>query len=76
MDNPTNTNHHHPHSKFFLILSLYLIAISILAVYSTTAASEYGLKKDDLQTESLIHLLKSTDWLSDYEEQRLGEKIP
>ncbi|MGC2599333.1 MAG: hypothetical protein WA395_14540 [Nitrososphaeraceae archaeon] len=59
-----------------MILSLYLIAISILAVYSTTAASEYGLKKDDLQTESLTHLLKSTDWLSDYEEQRLGEKIP
>ncbi len=75
MDNNTNTNHHHPHSKFFLILSLYLIAISILAVYSTTAASEYGLKKDDLQTQSLTHLVKSTDWLNDYEEQRLGEKI-
>ena len=50
--------------------------MSILTVYSTIAASEYGLKKDDLQTESLTHLLKSTDWLSDYEEQRLGEKIP
>jgi hypothetical protein len=75
LDNNTNTNHHHPHSKFFLILSLYLIAISILAVYSTTAASEYGLKKDDLQTQSITHLVKSTDWLNDYEEQRLGEKI-
>lgn len=68
------TNHQNP-AKFYLILSIYLIAVSILAVYTTTAASEYGLEKDDLQTQSLTHLLKSTDWLSDYEEQRLGEKI-
>jgi hypothetical protein len=62
-------------AKFYLILSIYLVAVSILAVYTTTAASEFGLEKDDLQTQSLTHLLKSTDWLSDYEEQRLGEKI-
>jgi hypothetical protein len=69
--------HRPPHhlTKFFLIISLYVIAISILAVYSTIVASEYGLKKDDLQTQSLTHLLKSTDWLNDYEEQKLGEKI-
>ena len=47
--------------------------MSILAVYSTIVASEYGLKKDDMQIQSLTHLLKSTDWLSDYEEQKLGE---
>jgi hypothetical protein len=34
-----------------VILSIYLIAVSILAVYTTTAASEYGLEKDDLQTQ-------------------------
>lgn len=28
-----------------------------------------------MQTQSLTHLLKSTDWLNDYEEQKLGEKI-
>ena len=28
-----------------------------------------------MQTRSLTHLLKSTDWLSDYEEQKLGEII-
>src|SRR4051812_20100092 len=49
--------------------------MSILTVYSTIAASEYGLKKDDMQTQSIIHLVKSNDWLNDYEEQKLGEKI-
>jgi hypothetical protein len=58
-----------------LIVSLFVIVVSILAVYSTTAASEYGLKKDDIQTQSIIHLFKSNDWLNDYEEQKLGEKI-
>jgi len=61
--------------KFFLFISIFLIAISILAVYSTIAATEYGTKKDDLQSVSLTHLLKSIDWLNDYEEQKLGEKI-
>ena len=46
-----------------------------MAVFSTIAATEYGTKKDDLQSVSLTHLLKSIDWLNDYEEQKLGEKI-
>ena len=58
-----------------MIVSLFVIVVSILAVYSTTAASEYGLKKDDIQTQSIVHLFKSNDWLNDYEEQKLGEKI-
>jgi len=62
-------------TKFFLFISVFLIAISILAVYSTIAATEYGTKKDDLQSVSLTHLLKSMDWLNDYEEQKLGERI-
>ena len=71
--NKINNSPQHPHhlTGFFLIISLFVIAISILAVYSTIAASEYGLEKDDLQTQSLTHLLKSTDWLNDYEEQKL-----
>ena len=28
-----------------------------------------------MQTQSLTHLLKSNDWLNDYEEQKLGETI-
>ena len=49
--------------------------MSILAVYSTISASEYGLKKDDMHTHAIVHLVKSNDWLNDYEEQRLGEII-
>ena len=30
---------------------------------------------DDMHTHSIIHLLKSNDWLNDYEEQKLEEKI-
>ena len=30
-------------TKFFLIISLFIVAISVLAVYSTIAASEYGI---------------------------------
>jgi hypothetical protein len=62
-------------TKFFLFISIFLIAISILAVFSTIAATEYGTKKDDLQSVSLTHSLKSIDWLNDYEAQKLGERI-
>src|SRR5947208_4667633 len=62
-------------TKFFLIISGFLIAISILAVYSTTVAIEYGAKKDDMQIMSMTHLLKSVDWLNDYEQQKLGERV-
>jgi hypothetical protein len=46
-----------------------------MAVYSTISASEYDLKKDDMHTHAIVHLVKSNDWLNDYEEQKLGEKI-
>src|ERR671920_374142 len=62
-------------TKFFLGVSLFVIAVSILAVYSTIAASEYAIKKDDMHTHAIVHLVKSNDWLNDYEEQKLGEKI-
>jgi hypothetical protein len=70
-------NNHAPGrlTGFFLAISIFLIVISILAVYSTVAATEYGAKKDDLQIVSLTHLLKSMDWLNDYEQQNLGEKL-
>ena len=65
----------HGPTKFFLVVSLFVISMSILAVYSTITASEYNLKKDDMHTHAIIHLVKSNDWLNDYEEQKLGEKI-
>src|ERR671932_223133 len=76
MSNPSshNDNHHHL-ARFFLIVSLFVMAVSIMAVYSTISASEYDLKKDDMHTHAIVHLVKSNDWLNDYEEQKLGEKI-
>ncbi|MFL6381824.1 MAG: DUF4337 family protein [Nitrososphaeraceae archaeon] len=80
MSNPSHNNNNHkqqPHrpTKFFSVVSLFVIAMSILVVYSTITASEYGLKKDDMHTHAIVHLVKSNDWLNDYEEQKLGEKI-
>ncbi len=46
-----------------------------MAIYSTTIATEYGAKKDDMQITSMTHLLKSIDWLNDYEEHQLAEKV-
>ena len=79
MSKPSGNNNQqqesHRPTRFFLFVSLFVIAMSILAVYSTISASEFGLKKDDLHTHAIVHLLKSNDWLNDYEEQRLEEKI-
>src|ERR1044071_2373975 len=79
MSNPSSYNdnqqHNHHLTRFFLIVSLFVIAMSILAVYSTISASEYGINKDDMHTHAIVHLVKSNDWLNDYEEQMLGEKI-
>ncbi len=46
-----------------------------MAIYSTTIATEYGAKKDGMQITSMTHLLKSIDWLNDYEEHQLAEKV-
>jgi Domain of unknown function (DUF4337) len=79
VSNPSHNNNHkqqlHRPTKFFLVVSLFVIAVSILAVYSNITASEYGLKKDDMHTHAIVHLVKSNDWLNDYEEQKLAEKI-
>jgi Domain of unknown function (DUF4337) len=79
MSNPPSYNNNKQHShhltRFFLFVPLFVIAVSILAVYSTISASEYDLKKDDMHTHAIVHLVKSNDWLNDYEEQKLGEKL-
>ena len=54
-------------TKFFLVVSIFLIVISILAIYSTVTATEYGAKKDDMQSASLTHLLKSIYWLNNFD---------
>ena len=56
----------HSVSGFFLIVTFFIIALSILAVYTTTLATEYGLTKDDVQISSLTPLIISMDWENDY----------
>jgi hypothetical protein len=65
----------HSVSGFFLIVTFFIIGLSILAVYTTTLATELGLTKDDMQTSSLTHLIKSIDWENDYNEEKIGERI-
>jgi hypothetical protein len=68
---------HHPHklTRFFLTISIFIIVISVLAAYATTMGAEYSIKKNDIQAESLSHLVKSQDWWSDYQAHKLREKI-
>lgn len=65
----------HRLSGFFLIDTILVIAVSILAVYSTILAAEFSILKDDIQISSLIHLTRSMDWLNDYNEERIGERL-
>lgn len=62
-------------TKFFLVVSIFLIVISVLAIYSTVAATEYGAKKDETQIASLTHLLKSMDWLNVYNARLIAETV-
>jgi hypothetical protein len=66
---------HHKLTRFFFTISIFITAISVLAVYSTIMATHYGIKKDDIQGESITSLVKSQDWWSDYQAHKLREKI-
>jgi hypothetical protein len=65
----------HSVSGFFLIVTFFIIGLSILAVYTTILATEFGLTKDDMQISTLTHLIKSMDWENDYNEEKIGERI-
>src|ERR1700730_9117721 len=67
--------HTHKLKKVFLTISIFITGISVLAAYSTTMRAEYSIKKNDIQAESLTHLVKSQDWWSDYQAHKLREKI-
>jgi len=75
MSDRLNKERTHGLSGFFLIITIFVVAVSILAVYTTIVATEYGIKKDDLQVASLMHLVRSMDWLNDYNEEKIGERI-
>ncbi len=69
------TESSHKLTKFFLIVTIFAISTSALAIFSTIVGSENSSKKSDLQVETLSHLTKSQDWWNDYQSHKLREKI-
>jgi Domain of unknown function (DUF4337) len=65
----------HKLSKFFLIVSVFITLVSVGAVYSSVRGAEISIEKDDLQSQSMTHLLNSTDWWNDYQAHKLREII-
>jgi Domain of unknown function (DUF4337) len=62
-------------TKFYFILSAFMISISVLAIYSSIMVSHYNSNKDDVQAESIRHLLNSTDWWINYQAHVVKENI-
>lgn len=62
-------------SQFFLHITIFIISISLLAIYTTIVVTEYSVTKDDLQISSLAHLVKYIDWENDYNEEKIGERV-
>jgi hypothetical protein len=73
-DKSTNREIHRL-SGFFLVVTIFIITVSILAVYTTILAAEYSILKDDMQVSSLVHLTKSMDWFNDYNEEKIGARV-
>ncbi len=69
--------HENPHklTKFFLVVSIFAISTSVLAIYGTIMASEHNSKKSDLQAITISHLTRSQDWWNDYQAHKLREKL-
>lgn len=65
----------HKLTKFFLVVSIFAITTSILAIYTTIMSSQNSSKKNNLQVDTLSHLTKSSDWWNDYQAHKLREKI-
>ncbi len=72
--NSSSNLEHHKVTRFFFTISVFIIATSVLAVYTTILTTHYGIKKDDIQAESITHLVKS-HWWNDYQAHKLREKI-
>lgn len=66
---------HHKLTKFFLVVSIFAISTSVLAIYGTIMASEHSSKKGDLQATSISHLTRSQDWWNDYQAHKVREKL-
>jgi hypothetical protein len=66
---------HYKLTKFYFIVSVFIICISVLAICSAILVSYYNSEKDGAQTKSISHLLNYTDWWNDYQSHIVKEKI-
>jgi uncharacterized protein DUF4337 len=68
-----STSSHNP--RFFLILSIFIGAISVLAAYSSITASQLNVTATHSMSEATSHLVNASDWWNDYQAHKLREKV-
>lgn len=65
----------HKVDRFVLILSIFIISTSALAIVSATMSSHSIIEKNDRLHKSLVHLSGIVDRWDDYQSHRIREKI-
>lgn len=61
--------------SFFFILSIFIAAMSVMAVYSSISASRLNVEANHNMSEAITHLVNSSDWWNDFQAHKLREKI-
>src|SRR5690348_14604807 len=70
-----NDDSPHHRNRFFLILSIFIGAISVLAAYSSITASQLNVAATHSMSESTSHLVNASDWWNNYQAHKLREKV-
>ncbi len=72
---PSHNNDSSHHHRFFLILSIFIGVISVLAAYSSITASQLNVTATHSMSEATSHLVNASDWWNDYQAHKLREKV-
>ncbi len=70
-----NDNSSHRRNRFFLILSIFIGAISVLAAYSSITASQLNVTATHSMSDATSHLVNASDWWNNYQAHKLREKV-
>lgn len=73
--NSDNNSSNRSNHRFFLILSIFIGAISVLAAYSSITASQLNVAATHSMSEATSHLVNASDWWNDYQAHKLREKV-
>ena len=65
----------HKIDRFILVLSIFIISTSTLAIVSAIMSSHSTIEKNDLLHKSLVHLSNTVDWWDNYQSHKVREKI-